>query len=168
MYILFIIIAVIFLDQVSKIYIKYYYLSDISSKIIIKDFLVFELTHNPGVAFGLLSKQTFIKPFIDVLTVLILFFLFSLLVKAVKNHSFEKFPLAFIIGGAIGNMIDRLLMYFEFSDYKGVVDFIKLEYYGNSWYVFNIADACITIGVILFFIFEITKSFKVYGKENIK
>ena len=151
-------ILVILVDQLTKIWIKYFYLAEIPSKSIIDNIIIFELAENPGVAFGMFSGYPAIKPFIDILTIAILFFLYTLFYQSIKQNSYEKYPLSLIIGGALGNMIDRFLMYFDFLEYDGVVDFIKLGYQNSYWYVFNVADACITMGVILFFILEITKS----------
>ena len=60
------------------------------------------------------------------------------------------FPLSLIIGGAIGNAIDRILVLVPNSGYNGVVDFIDLGINDFRWYVFNIADTSITIGAILY------------------
>ena len=77
------------------------------------------------------------------------------------NKKIYFFSLSLIIGGAIGNLIDR---YF----YNAVLDFIDLHYNNLHWYVFNIADITITIGCILIIILEIisTKKKEQNGLKN--
>mgnify|MGYP001371181506 CR=1 FL=1 len=66
-------------------------------------------------------------------------------------------PLAFILGGAIGNCIDRILVFIPYFNYNGVIDFIDIGIKNFRWYVFNIADASITCGV-LFYLFILYKN----------
>ena len=70
--------------------------------------------------------------------------------------------LALIIGGAIGNAIDRILVLIPNSGYNGVVDFIDLGINDLRWYIFNIADTSITIGAILY----ILTQYKYNKKKN--
>ncbi len=69
--------------------------------------------------------------------------------------------LALIIGGAIGNAIDRILVLIPNSGYNGVVDFIDLGINDLRWYIFNIADTSITIGAILYILTQY-----MYNKKN--
>ena len=57
--------------------------------------------------------------------------------------------MSFVIGGAIGNSIDRLLVLIPSTDYRGVIDFIDIGINHHRWYIFNIADASITIGLLI-------------------
>lgn len=94
------------------------------------------LVRNTGAAFGLFRDQTII--FILISAAAIIFIGFYLIKKKTSYY----LPLALILGGAVGNLIDRLRFGY-------VVDFIDLRF----WPVFNVADSCITIGaVILFFV----------------
>ena len=68
----------------------------------------------------------------------------------ILNEKYYFYLFSIIIGGAIGNLIDRVL-------YGAVVDFIDLHYQNLHWYVFNIADIYISIGCILLILFEIKK-----------
>lgn len=94
------------------------------------------LVRNTGAAFGLFRDQTII--FILISAAAIIFITFYLVKKQVRYY----LPMALILGGAVGNLIDRLR-------FGHVIDFIDLHF----WPVFNVADSCITIGaVILFFV----------------
>jgi|SRR3989338_7256471 len=103
------------------------------------------LVRNTGAAFGLFKDQAVI--FILISVIAIIFIGFYLIKRKVHPHTKGfgvgvNLPLALILGGAIGNLIDRLRFGY-------VVDFIDLRF----WPVFNVADSCITIGaVILFFV----------------
>ena len=101
--------------------------------------LNFTYIRNEGIAFGINFPGG--KIFFIIFPILITFYLISLL----KNKEFEDNPsqiaLYLIIGGAIGNILDRI-----FRGY--VVDFIDVHINGNHWYVFNIADSAVTIGLL--------------------
>jgi signal peptidase II len=102
-----------------------------------------QLQTNPGIAFGILLP----KFLIIFLTIIIIFFIFSYFFKSIKKERYlEAFLLGLIIIGAISNLLDRIF-------YKEVIDFIQI----NIWPTFNLADAYISIGVILFLIINIKK-----------
>ena len=67
----------------------------------------------------------------------------------IKISDKEAFPMSFVIGGALGNSIDRLLVLIPGADYRGVIDFIDVGINQYRWYIFNIADASITIGLLI-------------------
>ena len=75
-------------------------------------------------------------------------FVFPLL-AVILSDSIECLPWSFILGGAIGNCIDRIMVLIPGSGYNGVIDFIDIGLNQYRWYVFNIADASITIGLII-------------------
>ncbi len=96
------------------------------------------LTFNFGISFGLLSPNTQFGSYIII--ALIIFCICAIFYFFIKTQSMlEKMMSAFIIGGAIGNLIDRIL-------HGAVVDFIDLYYKNMHWPAFNFADAFITIG----------------------
>jgi len=134
------VIAVIFLvDQVSKYIVETKYASD--SKAIIENFFHITYVKNRGIAFGLFQGKII---FILILGVLAVFSIILYLHKKDEEHSMlSRFGYLFILGGAIGNLFDRI--------YRGyVVDFIDFQ--GIWKYIFNIADVAINIGVILILI----------------
>ena len=150
---LFILFAV-FVDQVSKYFIIEYF--NINPELLINDFLYeanqylnIVIVWNKGFAFGLFQNNIFS------INILYIFLIGSvilvLIVYAYKlNQKYYFLIFGLIIGGALGNLIDRIL-------YGAVVDFIDLHYMNLHWYVFNIADICISLGCMLLVLAEIIK-----------
>ena len=145
-----IILLVVVLDQLSKISVKSYWLKNkftIDKINLLGDYLRITFLENPGIAFGIdTSKYHF---FITILTFLIIFILFYHLISLIKINDNEAFPMSFVIGGALGNSIDRLLVLIPSTDYRGVIDFIDIGINQYRWYIFNIADASITTGLLI-------------------
>ena len=133
-------VLIVALDQLSK-FIVHSSMNLYDSFNVIPYLLNFTYIRNEGIAFGINFPGG--KIFFIIFPILITFYLISLL----KNKEFEDYlsqvALYLIIGGAIGNILDRI-----FRGY--VVDFIDVHINGNHWYVFNIADSAVTIG--LFFL----------------
>ena len=110
----------------------------------INDFINLELIWNTGIGFGLLSSNsTLVYNFITVFIGIII--LLMLIALVASKYLIEKIIFSIIIGGACGNICDRLI-------YKAVPDFIDLHYQNFHWFVFNIADIFISLGIILFLI----------------
>ena len=145
-----IILLVIFVDQLTKISVKSYWLKNkftIDKINLLGDYLRITFIENPGIAFGIdTSKYHF---FITILTFFIIFILFYHLISLIKINDKEALPMSFVIGGALGNSIDRLLVLIPTTDYRGVIDFIDIGINQYRWYIFNIADASITIGLLI-------------------
>ena len=142
MFLLIIIAAIIVLDQWSKWFIKTSF-NLYESKPVIQDFLHFTYVTNDGMAFGLSFPGG--KHVLLIMTILLTGFIIGFLWKEKNGHPLIKYGLALILSGAIGNLIDRLL-------YGIVVDFLDLMIGNFHWYIFNIADSSVTIGMILFII----------------
>ena len=121
-------------DQASKFFISSS-LTPGEPVTVIKNFFYLTLVHNTGAAFGLLKNSTFF--FSGISFTAILFIIFYLKKKRDEKFTF-KLGLAMILGGAIGNLADRIRLGY-------VVDFLDFR----VWPVFNIADSCITIGAFL-------------------
>ena len=136
----FIIVFVVFLiDRISKILIVNISEEIRNNEIYQSKFLNFQLIWNEGIAFGLLSfENDFIYHSISLLITLIILILIIMLIKS-KNV--EKIGFALISGGAIGNLFDRIM-------FKSVPDFIDFHVNNFHWFIFNIADIFITIGVL--------------------
>ena len=145
MFLIIIIVAIIALDQWSKWAIKTSF-NLYQSKPVIQDFLHFTYVTNDGMAFGLSFPGG--KHVLLIMTILLTGFIVGFLWKEKNGHPLIKYGLALILGGAIGNLIDRLL-------YGKVVDFLDLMIGNFHWYIFNIADSSVTIGMILFIIHSI-------------
>jgi signal peptidase II len=132
-------ILVIVLDQLSK-WIIVAHVMNPPIQIELTSFFNLVLTHNRGVSFGLFSTGTDAGKWVLVSVALIISgFLIHWLIQS--NRLFSVIALGLIIGGAIGNVIDRFLV-------GAVVDFLDFHAFGYHWPAFNVADTAITIGAI--------------------
>jgi signal peptidase II len=144
-------IIVVLFDQLSKVLVKKYFIHEhlfYSNINILGDFLRFTFIENPGIAFGIDTSNYHL--YITILTILAIVFIYYQLSISIINNNSDMFPLAFILGGAIGNCIDRILIFIPYFNYNGVIDFIDIGIKNSRWYVFNIADASISIGLFIF------------------
>lgn len=108
------------------------------------------LIYNSGIAFGIFDNSgDFASNLLLILTLIITIYLIWLTIKETNNKN--KISLSLIVSGAIGNVLDRI------ND-GSVTDFLHLEIYNYSLFVFNLADAFITIGAILIIYFEIRRN----------
>ena len=141
------ILLIFLLDRISKIYVIFLDKKFLGSEIFSSKFLNIQLFWNEGIAFGLFSlKQgklyNFLKIILIILIILILYLAF-------KSNGIKKYSLLLIFGGAIGNLYDRIF-------YNAVPDFIDLHIGNFHWFIFNVADIFITIGVIFMILLEFT------------
>lgn len=147
--------SVLLIDFLSKNKIISIFKDGIVEKIYVNEYLDFILVFNTGISYGLFSGGgDFQKWILISLSILIIIFLLNF----IRNEStiLSKLSISFIIGGALGNVLDRFI-------YGAVVDFISLHAKGFSWYIFNIADMFIVIGVILFILSQFILSKKNVG-----
>ena len=145
MFLLGIIVAIIALDQWSKWAIKTSF-NLYQSEPVIQDLLHFTYVTNDGMAFGLSFPGG--KHILLVMTILLTGFIIGFLWKEREGHPLVRYGLALILSGAIGNLIDRLL-------YGKVVDFLDLMIGDFHWYIFNVADSSVTLGMVLFIVHSI-------------
>ena len=142
----FILFLIIFLlDRISKIYIL-----NIANNeelyIYINDFLNIILIWNTGIGFGLLSfSDNFIY---NSITFLILLINFILIYLALQSYNLRRILYIIILGGSFGNLFDRFY-------YSAVPDFIDINFNGYHWFVFNVADIFISIGITCLIFMEI-------------
>ena len=142
-----IIIFVIFiLDRLSKLYVIYLDKINTSSEIFSSKFLNIYLIWNEGIAFGLLSFEK--DNLYNILTALIIIIILVLFFLITRSTGIKKYSLTMIIGGALGNVFDRIY-------YKAVPDFIDFHVGNFHWFIFNTADIFITIGVFLMIFLEL-------------
>ena len=133
------IIILFLIDRISKIYILKLAELNNAVDIYITPYLNLYLIWNKGVAFGLIS---FDDQFIyNLITFVISLIIITLIVVTAKSKDIKKYFYMMIIGGALGIFFDRVY-------YSAVPDFIDLHVGNFHWFVFNIADIFITIGVI--------------------
>ena len=143
-------LIVVIFDQLSKFFIKQYWIENnlfYNQINIIGNYLRFVFIENPGIAFGINTSSYHL--YITIFTVLAIIVLIYFLCQLIRADSIECLPWSFILGGAIGNCIDRIMVLIPGSGYNGVIDFIDIGLNQYRWYVFNIADASITIGLII-------------------
>ena len=138
---IFVIFAV---DQISKYFIINIFESQ-NNIIYITSFLNFQLIWNEGIAFGLLSFDN--KLFYNLITLVIIVVIIILLFM-IKNEDKHSYFYAMIVGGAFGNLIDRIR-------HSSVPDFIDFHISNIHWFVFNIADIFVSLGVFCLIIVEI-------------
>ena len=144
-----IIIFIFFIDRASKLLI-------ISSPetyeqygISVTYFLNFNLIWNEGIAFGLFSFDD--KFYYNFLTIFICFITIIIIWLMFRSDGFEKFSYLMIIGGSLGNIYDRIY-------YSAVPDFIDIHFNNYHWFIFNVADIFITLGILSLISLEIFKT----------
>ena len=152
-YFLFFIFIIFFLDRYSKNLIlnlleneKYFF---------INNYLNLNLVFNTGIGFGLFSLDAGI--YYNMLSMLIFLIILVLVYLMFQSKTSEKIFFSFIIGGAIGNLYDRII-------YKAVPDFIDFHFKDFHWFTFNIADIFISLGIIFMILNEVL--YKKQKNEN--
>ena len=145
----FIILICFILDRVSKVYvISLFTKTNFNDIIYVNSYLNFILLWNKGIAFGLLQSEQIFYHLITAIIFSVIFFICFLILKSEKKWEIIYFSM--ITGGALGNFVDRIY-------YNAVPDFIDLHYKEFHWCTFNVADMCITIGIIFYLIFDMFK-----------
>ena len=143
-----IIIIIFCLDRISKLYVIFLTEKNLSTNVFTSKFLNINLIWNEGIAFGLLSfDQNF---YYNILTILILIITLIIIFLMFRSNGIEKLSYSMIIGGSFGNLTDRLY-------YSAVPDFIDISINNFHWFIFNVADIFISIGVILLIVLEFLK-----------
>jgi signal peptidase II len=143
----FIILITIFLiDRISKFYILKLAEVESSVDIYVTSYLNLFLIWNKGIAFGLLSMNESV--IYNVITLIIGLIILIILFMMWKHDSIQRYFLALVAGGALGNFYDRII-------YAAVPDFIDLHFHGFHWFVFNVADIFITVGVFCLILVEL-------------
>ena len=140
------VLLIFLLDRISKIYVIYLDKKILGSEIFSSKFLNIYLIWNEGIAFGLFSFDE--KNLYNILTIFILLIIIGIFIMFMRTRGLKRYFLLMILGGAIGNVFDRLF-------YKAVPDFIDFHYENLHWFIFNVADIFITLGVIFMIIFEL-------------
>tara|TARA_B100000767_G_scaffold139726_1_gene132021 strand:- start:1135 stop:1635 length:501 start_codon:yes stop_codon:yes gene_type:complete len=143
----FFIVLVIFLaDRISKIKILKIAELENTVDIYLNPYLNFYLIWNKGIAFGLFSFNE--KLIYNTITLIIIIITVIILVMIIKSEGFKKYSLLFVFGGSLGNIYDRIY-------YSAVPDFIDFHINNFHWFVFNVADIFITLGIISLILVEI-------------
>jgi signal peptidase II len=152
-----ILVTVFIIDRLTKLYILNLAEVKNSVDIYVTSYLNLYLIWNKGIAFGLLSmNESIIYNFITIIISIIILIIFFMIWK---NDNIQRFFLALIAGGALGNFYDRIV-------YTAVPDFIDIHFQGFHWFVFNIADIFITIGVFCLILVEFFNNNKIINEKK--
>ena len=149
-YISFSIVALIyFLDRLSKIYVIQLDKNNLGSDIFNSTYLNIVLIWNKGIAFGLLSfNEDYLY---NILSIIISMIVVVLFIMSIKSQGFKRYSLLMVIGGALGNLHDRIF-------FKAVPDFIDFHIGNFHWFIFNVSDIFITFGIIFLIVLEISSN----------
>ena len=141
-----IIIFIFLLDRFSKIYILNYVEENGNVDIYVNSFLNLILVWNTGIGFGLFSSEGTL--FYNLITILIAFINIIIIYFISTTKDYRIYFFLIILGGSLGNLFDRVY-------YFAVPDFIDINYKGFHWFIFNVADIFISIGIICLIISEL-------------
>ena len=151
-----IILFIFFLDRVTKIYLLNLQENGTDIDFYINQFLNFYLVWNTGIGFGLASLESGI--YYHVLTFIIAIINIGLIYFLIKSKGIYGYLIAIVVGGSLGNLFDRVYYY-------AVPDFIDLHLGNYHWFIFNVADIFISIGIIGLIFVELIKKDKI--SENV-
>ncbi len=143
-----IVLAIFFLDRVTKIYLLNLQESGTNIDFYVNSFLNFYLVWNTGIGFGIASFESNI--YYHILTTIIAIINLVLIFLLYKMEKKYSLPIALILGGSLGNLFDRIYYY-------AVPDFIDFHIGDFHWFIFNVADIFITIGIIYLMFIEFLK-----------
>ena len=151
-----IILTIFFFDRATKIYLINIQFTGTDIDFYISPFLNFYLIWNTGIGFGLASMET--SFYYHILTSIILIVNIGLIFLLIKSKTINAYLISLIIGGSLGNLFDRIYYY-------AVPDFIDLHFGNYHWFIFNVADIFITVGIIGLILVELLKKEKI--SENV-
>ena len=152
-----IILIVFFFDRATKIYLINLQNLGTDVDFYINSFLNFYLVWNTGVGFGLISMDA--NTYYHFLTAIIVILNIVLVIFLIKSRGIYTYLLALIIGGSLGNVYDRIIFY-------AVTDFIDIHVWNFHWFIFNVADIFITVGIIGLILAELLKKEKISKNEK--
>ena len=146
-----IVLSIFLFDRFSKIYVIYLDKELFGTEIFSSKFLNISLIWNKGIAFGLFSFSQ--SNLYNLITLIIVIIIFIILILIKNTKGIERFCLSMVFGGALGNLYDRIV-------HKAVPDFIDFHIKDLHWFIFNVADIFITLGVIMLILLELLKTKK--------
>ena len=146
-----------FLDRLSKIFVIQLDKNSFGSEIFSSAYLNIILIWNKGIAFGLFSFDE--SHLYNILTLIITIIVVIIVIMSLKSQGIKRYSLLMIVGGAIGNLYDRIY-------YKAVPDFIDFHIGELHWFIFNIADIFISVGVIFMIFFELIGDNNKYDEKS--
>ena len=152
----FFIITIFGIDRISKLLVIKF--AELNGEMIINvtSFLNLNLIWNEGIAFGIFSFDQ--KIYYNLLTIFIFLVILVIFWLMFKSKGFEKFSYILIIGGSLGNIFDRIY-------YSAVPDFIDIYFNNFHWFIFNVADIFISIGIFCLISIEILNKKKIKNEN---
>ena len=147
-----IILTLFFIDRLSKMYLINLQSTGTDIDFYIFPFLNFYLVWNTGIGFGLAAMESNI--YYHILTSIIAIVNIGLIFFLIKSKGIYAYSIVLIIGGSLGNLFDRIYYY-------AVPDFIDLHFGNFHWFIFNVADIFITVGIIGLILIELLKKEKI-------
>jgi signal peptidase II len=141
-----IVFLIYFLDRLSKIYVIELDKNNLGSDIFNSAYLNIVLIWNKGIAFGLLSfSESYLY---NIISLIIAIIIIVLVIMSLKSQGFKRYSLLLIVGGGLGNLHDRFF-------FNAVPDFIDFHIGNFHWFIFNVSDIFITLGVISMIVLEL-------------
>ena len=151
-------LGMIFLiDRLTKLYILKIAETQNSVDVYLTSYLNLYLIWNKGIAFGLFSMNE--SMIYNIITIIIGIIIIVILYSLWRNDNVQRYFLTLIAGGALGNFYDRII-------YTAVPDFIDLHFNGFHWFVFNVADIFITVGIFCLILVELFFNNKTTNEKN--
>ena len=148
---LFVVIIIFSLDRISKFYVILQSEKNVSYDLFESKFLNINLVWNEGIAFGLLSFDK--NHLYNLLTILIIVLIIIIFFMILRSKGLKKYSLLMVLGGALGNLYDRIY-------FKAVPDFIDFHIGNFHWFIFNVSDIFISLGILLLISLELIKNKK--------
>ena len=146
-----IVALIYFIDRLTKIYVIQLDKNNLGSDIFNSAYLNIVLIWNKGIAFGLFSfNEAYLY---NILSLIISIIVIILVIMSLKSEGFKRYSLLMIVGGALGNLQDRIF-------FNAVPDFIDFHVGNFHWFIFNVSDIFITLGVISMIILELSDNKK--------
>ena len=143
------VLVIFILDRITKLYVIYESDKLLNNELFISKYLNITLIWNNGIAFGFFSLDQ--GNLYNILTAIISIITLIILIMIINSRGIKKYALLIILGGALGNLFDRVI-------YKAVPDFIDFHIAEFHWFIFNVADIFITIGVIFMILLELNSN----------
>lgn len=154
---IFIILIIFLLDRLTKIIVVNLVEKNFGNQIFSSKYLNIDLIWNQGIAFGLFSFDEILT--YNILTAIIAAVILTVFIMILKNDGFKRFLLLLIMGGALGNLYDRVI-------FSSVPDFIDFHVGNFHWFSFNVADIFISIGVFFMILIEFIDINKLKNNEK--
>ena len=150
------ILVIFFLDRITKNYtLNFFENNNIQELIVLENFNIY-LIWNEGIAFGLMNFDNHIV--YNVITIIIAIVSFVILIFALKTKNYSSYFFTVIFAGALGNLYDRI-------KFSAVPDFIDLHIGNYHWFIFNVADIFISLGIICLIVDELFVN-KINNEKN--